>query len=56
MLGVLTPEQDEAKKKDEEHFNPKMKKSSLDQFFYNKKITQTVSKKIILSLLKPVFY
>ncbi len=25
--------QDEAKKKVEEHFNPKMKKSSLDQFF-----------------------
>jgi len=33
MLGVLTPEQDEAKKKVEEHLNPKMKKSSLDQFF-----------------------
>lgn len=33
MLGALTPEQEWAKKKVEEHFNPKMKKSSLDQFF-----------------------
>jgi uncharacterized protein YecE (DUF72 family) len=33
MLGVLTKEQEEAKKKVEEHFNPKMKKSQLDQFF-----------------------
>ena len=33
MLGVLTPEQDEAKKRVEEHLNLKMKKSSLDQFF-----------------------
>jgi hypothetical protein len=28
MLGFLIPEQDAAKKKVEEHFNPKMKKSS----------------------------
>ena len=33
MLGVLTPEQEEAKKRVNEYFNPKMKKSSLDQFF-----------------------
>ncbi|MEJ2242047.1 MAG: DUF72 domain-containing protein [Candidatus Bathyarchaeota archaeon] len=33
MLGVLTPEQEEAKKNVNEHFNPKTKKSSLDQFF-----------------------
>lgn len=33
MLGVLTPEQEEAKKKVYMHFNPKMKKSSLDHFF-----------------------
>jgi uncharacterized protein YecE (DUF72 family) len=33
MLGGLTPEQEEAKKKVGEHFNPKIKKSSLDQFF-----------------------
>ena len=33
MLGALTPEQEEAKKKVEDHFNPKMKKSVLDQFF-----------------------
>ena len=33
MLGVITPEQEDAKKKVEEHFNPKLKKSSLDQFF-----------------------
>jgi hypothetical protein len=31
MLGVLTPEQERAKEKVEEHFNPKLKKSSLDQ-------------------------
>jgi uncharacterized protein YecE (DUF72 family) len=33
MLGVLTKEQEKAKKKINEHFNPKMKKFSLDQFF-----------------------
>lgn len=33
MLGIQTPEQKEAKKKVEEHFNPKLKKSILDQFF-----------------------
>ena len=33
MLGVLSPEQEIAKKKVYEHFNPKTKKSSLDQFF-----------------------
>jgi len=33
MLEVLTPVQEDAKKKVEEHFNPKLKKSSLDQFF-----------------------
>lgn len=33
MLGMISPEQKEAKKRVEEHFNPKMKKSSLDQFF-----------------------
>ena len=33
MLGVLSPEQEVAKKKVHEHFNPKTKKSSLDQFF-----------------------
>ena len=33
MLGIQTLIQEEARKKIEEHFNPKMKKSSLDQFF-----------------------
>ena len=33
MLGMLTPEQEKAKKNVEEHFNPKVRKSSLDQFF-----------------------
>ena len=33
MLGIQTPEQEEAKKKVEEYFNPKLKKSSLDEFF-----------------------
>jgi uncharacterized protein YecE (DUF72 family) len=33
MLGIQTLEQEEAKKNVEEHFNPKLKKSSLDQFF-----------------------
>lgn len=33
MLGVLSSEQEVAKKKVYEHFNPKTKKSSLDQFF-----------------------
>jgi hypothetical protein len=33
MLGVLSPEQEKAKKRVYDHFNPKMKKSSLDQFF-----------------------
>lgn len=33
MLGIQTPEQEEAKKKVEKHFNPKLKKSSLDEFF-----------------------
>jgi uncharacterized protein YecE (DUF72 family) len=33
MLGALTPAQEEAKKKVEEHFNPKTRKSQLDQFF-----------------------
>ena len=33
MLGVITNDQELAKNKIEEHFNPKLKKSSLDQFF-----------------------
>ena len=33
MLGALTPEQEQAKKKVKEHFYPRLKKSSLDQFF-----------------------
>ncbi len=33
MLGVLSSEQEKAKKKVEEHFNPELRKSSLDQFF-----------------------
>jgi uncharacterized protein YecE (DUF72 family) len=33
MLGILTPEQVEAKRKVEEHFNPKIKKSTLEEFF-----------------------
>jgi uncharacterized protein YecE (DUF72 family) len=33
MLGMLTSEQEKAKNKVEEHFNPKLRKSSLDQFF-----------------------
>jgi uncharacterized protein YecE (DUF72 family) len=33
MLGSLTPEQEKAKKKVEEHLNPKLVKLSLDKFF-----------------------
>jgi uncharacterized protein YecE (DUF72 family) len=33
MLGVLTEKQKEARKKVDEHFNPKTKKSSLEEFF-----------------------
>lgn len=33
MLGVINPEQEEAKKKVDEHFNPKFKKSTLEKFF-----------------------
>jgi hypothetical protein len=32
MLGIQTPEQEEAKKKAEEYFNLKLKRSSLDNF------------------------